>query len=168
MGTIKGILAVEGLTNPACVNDLPWQPPTLMSATEHYPGNPEAGDPQVIEAVIEALKRETLGGSFIRREYEKECRALLKGSVRRIALFTYDPKWRDKRPPEGWSPLSTTWVDDWEVEDDPGHGNFNKTERICWPAADTAPSRRDAVTAICTISLFLFRYLIGGFSLPYM
>jgi hypothetical protein len=130
MGTNKGLLAVEGLIDDAHVDDPPWLGVrTQMSrVTEHDPANPEAGDPEVVEAVVEALKLEPLAGSFIRQEYEKECRALLRGPVRRIALFTHDPDWRDKRPPGGW-PALLTWADDWDVEDnvqdDPDRGSFN-------------------------------------------
>jgi predicted nucleic acid-binding Zn ribbon protein len=126
IGTGKGILAVEGLTNQGQVDDPPWGPPILTREIEHNPVNPEAGDPEVIEAVVEALKSETLGGSFVQREYEKECRALLKGAVRRIALFAYDPDWRNSSVPVGgWPSLpSFSWDDDRDDVADDG-GDFN-------------------------------------------
>jgi len=61
----------------------------------HDPKHPEASDPQVIDAVVEALGRETRGWPFRRREHETEMRALLRGPVKQIALFVEDPSWRD-------------------------------------------------------------------------
>jgi hypothetical protein len=122
---VKGILAVEGLTNHAQVDDPPWGPPILTRETEHNPANPEAGEPEVIDAVVEALKSETPGGSFVQREYEMECRALLKAPVRRISLFTYDPDWRSNSAPvRGWPSLpSFSWADDRDDAADDG-GDF--------------------------------------------
>jgi hypothetical protein len=118
--TVIRDLAVEGLTNQAHVDDRPWGPPILTREIEHNPANPEAGDPEVIEAVVEALKHETPGGSFIQGEYEKECRALLKGPVRRISLFTYDPDWRNSLGEVPY--LSTAWADDRDNVADDGDG----------------------------------------------
>jgi hypothetical protein len=116
MGTHRGIIAVWAHRE----NDLPWPVPwkPILGAKElkHDPADPEAGDPEVIEAVIEALKCETLGGSFIQREYEKECQALLRGPVQRISLFVHDPDWLNKPPPGGWPSLSTAWADDWDQQ----------------------------------------------------
>lgn len=119
MGIQQGILAVQA----TCENDLrmrwgpDWTPPFIE--LKHDPTNPEAGDPEVIEAVVDALKRETLSGSFMQREYEKECQALLRGPVRRIALFVEDPEWLTKAPPGGWPTLPIGWADDyddWDLE----------------------------------------------------
>ena len=114
MGTQKGVLAVQAKRENDLPCPIPWKPCSWWGTKElkHDPGNPEAGDPEVIAAVIDALKRETLGGSFIQLEYEKECRALLRGPVLRVSLFVHDPDWLNKPPPGGWQYLSTAWADD--------------------------------------------------------
>jgi hypothetical protein len=119
IGTQRGILAVQAKCEYDLLWSAPWKP--HMHGTKelkHDPSNPEVGDPEVIEAVIEALNHETLGGSFIQREFEKECQALLRGPVKRISLFIEDPDWLNKPPPGGWVVLSTPW---WDDRDDVGN-----------------------------------------------
>jgi hypothetical protein len=129
IGTRKGILAVEALTNRADVNDSAWGPPFLTREAQHDPTDPDGSDPEVIGAVVEALKKAASGGSFIQREYEKECQALLKGPVRRISLFTYDPDWRNSLGEV--SHLLTAWADDRDdVADDDGDFNGDVKELL--------------------------------------
>jgi hypothetical protein len=122
MGIQRGVLAVQGVLE----NDLPWPVPwrpflgrwLKVSELKHDPANPEAGDPEVIEAVVDALQHETLGGSFMQREFEKECRALLRGPVKRISLFTVAfrdiplPHWPYLVPAQPES--SVEWPEGWE------------------------------------------------------
>jgi hypothetical protein len=122
IGTRKGILAIHAYRENDLPWSVPWKPARWMKELKHDPANPEAGDPGVTEAVVEALMREPLGGSFIQREYEKQCQALLRegllnGPVKKIALFIEDPDWRNKPPPGGWPSLPTAWANDWDDGD---------------------------------------------------
>jgi hypothetical protein len=80
MGTPKGILAVEEI--PGALAAAPvrgalqqWRETRLHST-----------DREVVEAAL----RPQLGGSFIQRECEKECRDLLLKRGQQIYLFTWD------------------------------------------------------------------------------
>ena len=123
IGTRKGVLAVhskraDSWTDGLPAEVLPWkpQPFVLFKELQHDPENPEAGDPEVTLAVVDALTRQSLGVSYRRRQQEEECRALLNGPVRRLALFVEDPEWRTKvshpRLPSSWG-----WDDDLEEPD---------------------------------------------------
>jgi hypothetical protein len=121
MGIQRGVLGVQAYR----ADDLPWPIPwkpfgrswLKVRESQHDPANPEAGDPEVIEAVVEALQHETLGGSFMQREYEKECRALLKGAVKRISLFTAEPRGATDSPPSQWLSLEPVTSDYLELLD---------------------------------------------------
>ena len=111
MGTPKGVLAVEeapGALVPASYGwwglGGPWRETRFRSTDRE---------------VVEMLLQPQLGGSFIQRECEKECRDLLLKGPRQVSLFTYhwEPDvanhpapvslpswpWEDERPdqPEG-------------------------------------------------------------------
>lgn len=109
-GVQSGVLAVQAV----CEIDLPWPVPWRPRSwwkgwkeLKHDPNSPEAGDPEVIQAVVEVLKRDVLGWPYRRREHESECQALLRGAVKRISLFVETPDWK---PPGGWTKLPT-WSD---------------------------------------------------------
>ena len=107
MGTPKGVLAVEETPGALaacygwCGLGGPWRETRFRSTDRE---------------VVEMLLQPQLGGSFIQRECEKECRDLLLKGARPVSLFTYDwdhhvatckplslPSWDDERPdqPEG-------------------------------------------------------------------
>jgi hypothetical protein len=116
MATTLGMLAVQGLgkSELPLPDRVPWGCHHRgWQELKHDPSSPEAGDLKVIDAVVEALKVETIGRSFIQREYERECQALLRKAVRRISLFTYEPFW------VGCAAVPASMVPDlveWEVD----------------------------------------------------
>jgi hypothetical protein len=65
IGTTRGVLAVQAIRENDLLWPVPWKPhpPALFKELKHDPANPEAGDPEVTLAVVDALKRETFGGS---------------------------------------------------------------------------------------------------------
>ena len=102
MGTSKGVLAVEETPGALaacygwCGLGGPWRETRFRSTDRE---------------VVEILLQPQIGGSFIQRECEKECRDLLLNGARQVSLFTYDwchhsatcapqslPSWDDERP----------------------------------------------------------------------
>jgi hypothetical protein len=102
MGTPNGVLAVE--ETPGDLEAFygwwglggPWRETKFCSTDRE---------------VVEILLQPQLGGSFIQRECEKECRDFLLKGARQVSLFTYDwyhylatctpqslPSWGDERP----------------------------------------------------------------------
>jgi hypothetical protein len=81
MGTSKGVLAVEETPGAlaACHGwwglGGPWRETRFRSTDRE---------------VVEILLQPQIGGSFIQRECEKECRDLLLKGARPVSLFTYD------------------------------------------------------------------------------
>jgi hypothetical protein len=122
VGTVMGILAVQAYREDDWPWPIPWKPTfkPWLKELKHDPVNPDAGDPEVIEAVVDALQRETRGASFIQREYEKETKALLRGPVKRIGLFVRDPDW--KPTPAWWQSAAPDFDDLDDVEDVRDHG----------------------------------------------
>ena len=80
MGTSKGVLAVEETPGAlaACYGwwglGGPWRETRFRSTDRE---------------VVEILLQPQIGGSFIQRECEKECRDLLLKGPRQVSLFTY-------------------------------------------------------------------------------
>jgi hypothetical protein len=119
IGIQRGILAIHAKREDDLPWPVPWKPKPwsgMRRELKHDPANPVAGDPEVIEAVVDALRYEPLGGSFIQREFEKECQALLRIPVHRISLFTYDPDWINKMERSALA----LWSEDWDVPDQDG------------------------------------------------
>jgi hypothetical protein len=130
MGIQKGVLAVQA-SREILPCQAPWWPAgwswLKVEELTHEPANPDAGDPEVIEAVVEALQHETLGGSFMQRQFEKECRALLRGPVKRISLFTMG--YRDA-PVSKWSFLVPARSDSLDA----GHDDWDEVKN--WDRAN--------------------------------
>jgi hypothetical protein len=84
MGTPRGVLAVEKIPGALklAVARRDWPGGRVlreMIATEGY-----SKDSEILSVVP---KQPLLGGSFIERAAENECRALLQGPVRKVSLF---------------------------------------------------------------------------------
>jgi hypothetical protein len=82
MGTSKGILAVEETPGALAAESYgwwglggPWRETRFRSTDRE---------------VVEILLQPQVGGSFIQKECEKECRDLLLKGARQVSLFTYD------------------------------------------------------------------------------
>ena len=81
MGTSKGVLAVEEAPGALAAAYGWWGLGGVWRETRFRSTDRE---------VVEMLLKPQLGGSFIQRECEKECRDLLLKQARPVSLFTYD------------------------------------------------------------------------------
>jgi hypothetical protein len=108
MGTPKGILAVE--ETPGALAAAPWDELELdagVQLQQWCSTKFHSTDREVVEAILQSQ----LGGSFIQRECEKECRDLLRQGARDVYLFRLD--WEEyvaTNPPS--QSLPTSWADE--------------------------------------------------------